>query len=150
MALAQLNRHDQTYVAKDTLAYVVSKRFFNLNPTGELTNETFHQLSLPRCGVPDVNFEFSAVGNVSWPKAGRQWFSGMRLTYGFFPTRRIPGNATEVFRRAFARWGRAVPGLNLTEGSYDEADIRVGFYDFDEGVGFGECGDASDRAFVRA
>ncbi|CAJ1975784.1 unnamed protein product [Sphenostylis stenocarpa] len=110
------------------------QRFFNLNPTGDLTNETFHKLSLPRCGVPDVNFEFSAVGNVSWPKAGRRWFSGMRLTYGFFPASRIPGNATEVFRRAFARWGRAVPGLNLTEGSYDEADIRVGFYDLDEGV----------------
>jgi len=108
--------------------------FFNLKSTGDLTNETFHQLSLPRCGVPDMNLEYSAAGNVSWPKAGHRWFWARRVTYGFLPESRIPANVTAVFRRAFARWDRALTGLNLTEESYEKADIRVGFYDLDEGV----------------
>ncbi|KAK7411906.1 hypothetical protein VNO78_03350 [Psophocarpus tetragonolobus] len=111
------------------------QQFFNLNPTADLTNETFHQISLPRCGVPDINLQYDVrSSSVSWPKAGNRWFSGKNLSYGFSPASEIPANATRLFRNAFLRWEKAVAGLNLTEARYDEADIRVGFYNLDEGV----------------
>ncbi|XP_047159685.1 metalloendoproteinase 5-MMP-like [Vigna umbellata] len=105
---------------------------FNLQVTGDLNNETLQLISLPRCAVPDMNFTYNFIGNVSWPKAGNQWFQKINLTYGFLPTNRITANATEVFGQAFTRWANATGRLNLTQTNYDDADIKVGFYNLDD------------------
>ncbi|KAG4990706.1 hypothetical protein JHK87_024163 [Glycine soja] len=118
-------------------AITTYQRFFNLKITGDLTNETLQQISLPRCGVPDINFDYDvSKDNVSWPMSRyhRRWFPDRNLTYGFSPASKIPSNATKAFRDAFARWAGSVPGLNLTETNYNSADLKVGFYNLDEGV----------------
>ncbi|BAT99370.1 hypothetical protein VIGAN_10079100 [Vigna angularis var. angularis] len=76
-----------------------------------------------------MNFTYNFIGNVSWPKAGNQWFQKINLTYGFLPTSRITANATEVFGQAFTRWANATGRLQT---NYDDADIKVGFYNLDD------------------
>ncbi|RDX71244.1 Metalloendoproteinase 5-MMP, partial [Mucuna pruriens] len=111
------------------------QQYFNLPATGYLNNETIDQISLLRCAVPDMNFNYEFTDNVSWPKARNQWFpTGKNLTYGFLPDSQIPANMTEVLTDAFTRWAEATGVLNLTETIYDDADIKVGFYIFDDGV----------------
>ncbi|WVZ11270.1 hypothetical protein V8G54_015800 [Vigna mungo] len=105
---------------------------FNLQVTGDLNNETLQLISLPRCAVPDMNFTYNFTENVSWPKAGNQWFDKINLTYGFLPTSNIPANATKVFGQAFTRWANATGRLILTQTNYTDADIKVGFYVLDD------------------
>ncbi|MED6106240.1 hypothetical protein PIB30_003199 [Stylosanthes scabra] len=110
--------------------------FFNLPVTGDLDNETLQQLSLYRCAVPDVNFTYSLspTNNVSWPK-GIDWFSNRtNLTYGFLPASEITEIYKAVFRDSFKRWSEAITtfvNLTLTEARYNESDIKIGFYIFD-------------------
>lgn len=109
------------------------QKYFNLQVTGDLNNQTIQQLSLLRCDVPDINFYYNLTNNnnVSYPKAGNRWFPERNnLTYGFRPESDIPDNATKVFKNSFKRWANASGVLNLTETSYDKADIKVGFYNF--------------------
>jgi len=68
----------------------------------------------------------------------KQWFPNRNLTYGFLPASQIPENAIKVFRDAFTRWAYATEHLNLTETTYDDADIKVGFYDFTVDNVFGD------------
>ncbi|KAL9328114.1 hypothetical protein ACSQ67_003117 [Phaseolus vulgaris] len=110
------------------------QRSFHLQVTGTVNNQTIQLISRPRCAVPDMDFNYNFTDNVSWPKAGPQWFQKRNLTYGFLPASEIPANATKVFRDAFARWVNATGFFNLTETTYDDADIKVGFYTFTEGV----------------
>ncbi|XP_014522111.1 metalloendoproteinase 1-like [Vigna radiata var. radiata] len=105
---------------------------FNLTVTGKLNNETLQLISLPRCAVPDRNFDYGFTENVSWPKAGNQWSQKKNLTYGFLPESDIPDNAMKVFGQAFTRWANATGLLNLTQTKYDDADIKVGFYVLDD------------------
>ncbi|KAL4373344.1 hypothetical protein HN51_007263 [Arachis hypogaea] len=121
---------------QDTVSAIKTyQTFFNLNVTGYLDDETLQQLSLFRCAVPDVNvnYSLSPTNNVSWPK-GKNWFSNRtNLTYGFLPQSDIPENFTAVFKNSFKRWSDAItPVLNLTltETRYDDADIKIGFYIF--------------------
>ncbi|XP_047159689.1 metalloendoproteinase 2-MMP-like [Vigna umbellata] len=104
---------------------------FNLQVTGHLNDETLQLISLPRCAVPDMNFTYNFPE--AWPKAGNQWFQKINLTYGFLPTN-IPANATKAFGQAFTRWANATGRLNLTQTNYDDADIKVGFYNFNDVV----------------
>ncbi|CAK8536942.1 unnamed protein product [Lathyrus sativus] len=113
------------------------QKYFNLQVTGDLNNETLQQILLPRCGVPDMNFKygFTETLNVSWPK-GNSWFPfGTRnLTYGFAPESKIPLNFTQVLRNALTRWSQTTNVLSFTETTYDVADIKIGFYIYDDGV----------------
>ncbi|XP_058772350.1 metalloendoproteinase 1-like [Vicia villosa] len=124
---------DQTTI----LALKIYQRYFNLQVTGDLNNETLQQISLPRCGVPDKNFKygFTDTVNVSWPK-GNTWFPfGTRnLTYGFLPESKIPLNSTQVMRNALTRWSRTTNVLNFTETAYNVADIKIGFYIYNDEV----------------
>ncbi|KAK7252340.1 hypothetical protein RIF29_36207 [Crotalaria pallida] len=135
--------HD--YLDDETkLAIKTYQDFFNLNVTYELEkmSNTFHQMSLPRCAVPDLNvtYELNSQTNttVSWPQ-GIRWFpNGTRtkhLTYGFPPQNEVPPNVTKVFKDAFGRWSKALtelnlPQLNFSETDYDTSDIKIGFYNF--------------------
>lgn len=116
---------------QETIAAIKTfQKYFNLPVTGDLNNETIQLMSLPRCGVPDFNFNYNFTDNLSFPKSGHRWFpKGNNLTYGFRPASKIPLNMTKVFRDSFTRWANAT-GLNLTETTYDKADIKIGFYNF--------------------
>ena len=107
------------------------QNFSNLNVTGDLNKQLIQQILSIRCGVPDVNFDYNFTDdNTSYPKAGHRWFPNRNLTYGFLPENQIPDNMTKVFRDSFARWAQASGTLSLTETTYDNADIQVGFYNF--------------------
>jgi hypothetical protein len=73
--------------------------------------------------------------NESWPK-GNKWFprGTKNLTYGFAPVSKIPLEAIKVFRNALTRWSTATKILNFTETSYDDANIKIGFYIYDDGI----------------
>ncbi|KAK7287402.1 hypothetical protein RIF29_00675 [Crotalaria pallida] len=135
--------HD--YLDDETkLAIKTYQDFFNLNVTYELENmdNTFHQMSLPRCAVPDLNvtYELNSKTNttVSWPQ-GIRWFlkdtRTKHLTYGFALENEVSSNVTKVFKDAFRHWSKALtelnlPQLNFSETDYDTSDIKIGFYNF--------------------
>ncbi|RDX82785.1 Metalloendoproteinase 5-MMP, partial [Mucuna pruriens] len=122
---------DDYFDQKTISAIKTYQKYFNLTATGILDNHTIHQISLLRCAVPDMNFSYNFTDNASWPKAGNRWFpKGKNLTYGFLPASEIPANATKVLRKSFTRWTQATGVLNLSETTYDKADIKVGFYNF--------------------
>ncbi|WVZ10022.1 hypothetical protein V8G54_014552 [Vigna mungo] len=101
---------------------------FNLPVTADILK----LISLPRCAVPDMNFHYGFSQDVSWPKARHRWFRKTNLTYGFLPESEVEPNAIKVFKSAFTRWADATGFLNLTETTYDDADIKVGFYTFSD------------------
>ena len=107
---------------------------FNLQVTGNLNNQTLNQILLPRCGVPDKNFPHGFIDNEALPNYRNQWFAKRNLTYGFLPESEIPESMRKVFRDSFTRWAKAIEVLNPTETTYENADIKVGFYSFAEGV----------------
>jgi len=106
--------------------------FFNLQVTGHLNKETLQKISLQRCGIPDMRYQygFDVGSNVSFPK-GNKWFpkGTKKLTYGFHPEDKISLDKLEGFRNAFTRWSQTTRVLNFSETtSYDDADIKIGFY----------------------
>ncbi|XP_027361729.1 uncharacterized protein LOC113869551 isoform X2 [Abrus precatorius] len=116
------------YIDQETIsAFKTYQGYFNLQITGLPNKQTIQQMLLPRCAVPDINFNYSfAADGLSWPKAGNTWFpKGKRnLTYGFPSPDKFPANMTKVFRDAFTRWAKATTVLNFTETTYDNADIK--------------------------
>ncbi|KAK7307186.1 hypothetical protein VNO77_40016 [Canavalia gladiata] len=123
---------------KETVSAIKTyQNYFNLQVNGGLNNETLQQISLPRCAIPDMNFNSDMVDNVSWPKEGTEWLPKEKrnITYGFLPVSEIPENVTKVFKDSFTRWAEATKVLNLTEARYDDADIKIGFYIFNDSVG---------------
>lgn len=84
-----------------------------------------------------MNFEYSFTDtlNVSWPKGNNRFPSGTRnLTYGFAPESKISFNFTQVLRNALTRWSQTTNVLSFTETAYDVADIKIGFYIYDNEV----------------
>ncbi|KAK7407291.1 hypothetical protein VNO78_09083 [Psophocarpus tetragonolobus] len=126
-------------------AFKTYQQYFNLQVTGYLNDETFQLISLPRCGIPDMNFNYEFIDNFSWPKEGNQWFTKTNLTYGFVPASEISLNMMQVLRRAFTRWAQAVGVVSLTETTYEDADINVGFYNFGNNV----WDEVLGRSFIR-
>ncbi|MCH91738.1 metalloendoproteinase 1-like, partial [Trifolium medium] len=115
-----------------TSAIEIYQQNFNLQAEGNLNDETIQQILIPRCGVPDINFEYNLSGTntISWPK-GNKWFpkGKTNLTYGFAPWNKTPPNVIKVFRNAFMRWSTTTKVLNFTEvTSYDDANIKIGLY----------------------
>ncbi|XP_058775089.1 metalloendoproteinase 2-MMP-like [Vicia villosa] len=119
--------------------YFFKISFLKVFPSSPLQTpkHSLKQITLPRCGVPDMNFEYGFTDsvNVSWPK-GNTWFpfGARNLTYGFLPESKIPLNFTQVMRNALTRWSQTTNVLNFTETAYDVADIKIGFYIYDDGV----------------
>ncbi|CAL0331493.1 unnamed protein product [Lupinus luteus] len=120
------------------------QKFFNLDVTGQIANQTLNQMFLPRCIVPDLNviYDLNSETNVSWPQ-GIRWFpngtSTNHLTYGFLPESEIPLDFQTVFTDAFNRWSEAIAELSVTklsftETNYNISDIKIGFYFLDNSV----------------
>ncbi|PNX66121.1 metalloendoproteinase 1-like protein, partial [Trifolium pratense] len=130
--LQQPGPFDNKTNKETTSAIEIYQQNFNLQAKGNLNDETLQQILLPRCGVPDINFEYNLSGTntISWPK-GNKWFpkGKKNLTYGFAPENKLPPIVTKVFRNAFMRWSTTTKVLNFTEvTSYDDANIKIGFY----------------------
>ncbi|CAJ1931585.1 unnamed protein product [Sphenostylis stenocarpa] len=122
------------------------QQYFNLQVNGYLTNETLQLISRPRCAVPDMSFDYDFTQNVSWPKAGNRWFQKRNLTYAFLLASQIPDNTTKVFGEAFTQWAHATGFLNFTKATtYDDADIKIGFYNISAVVDY----DAFGVSFIR-
>ncbi|CAL0331495.1 unnamed protein product [Lupinus luteus] len=138
--------NNATYSLSDILdsetisAIKTYQKFFNLDITGQIDNQTLNQMSLPRCYVPDLNvvYDLNSETNVnwSWPQ-GIRWFpngtSTNHLTYGFLPENKISLNFQTVFTDSFNRWSEAIAELsltklNFTETNYNTSDIKIGFY----------------------
>jgi len=110
-------------------AFQAFKRTFNLT-----SKETLELFLRPRCAIPDMGITYNFTGNESLPKAGHQWFQKRNLTYGFLPGTEIPAKFKKVFTDAFTRWANATGFWQFTETTFDDADIKVGLYNFTEGV----------------
>ncbi|KAH7674574.1 Peptidase M10A protein [Dioscorea alata] len=119
---------------------------FKLNVTGFLDPSTINQMTLPRCGMPDIINGTSTMasslhgrklytyftGNPRWPSSKSQ------LTYAFTSTSSVSistSTLSTVISRAFSRWA-ATTTLTFTEvGSDSDPDITIGFYSGDHGDG---------------
>ncbi|RDX68044.1 Metalloendoproteinase 5-MMP, partial [Mucuna pruriens] len=119
------------YLDQETISAITTyQNYFNLPATGDLNNDTIHQISLLRCAVPDMNFTYNFTDNASWPKAGNHPV----VPQGQEPHLRFSSgeqNPSQRDQDSFTRWTQATGVLNLTETKlYDDADIKVGFYNF--------------------
>lgn len=124
---------------------------FNLGTTGVIDAPTLKHIVQPRCGGPDVvngtstmrsgkpsstNSTIHSVAHYSffpnrprWPDRKRQ------LTYAFLPENQVPLNVQNLFSRAFDRWSK-VTTLTFTQiTSFQQADIKIGFFSGDHGDG---------------
>ncbi|GAU26388.1 hypothetical protein TSUD_221150 [Trifolium subterraneum] len=137
--LQQAGPYDNSLDEETISAIKTYQKTFNLQDNGFLlNNQTLQQILLPRCGVPDINFEygFSRTNYLSWPK-GNKWLrkDTKLLTYGFAPESNVSSDMIEVFKNALMRWSTTTMVLNFTEAtSYDVANIKIGFYISNEGV----------------
>ncbi|KAI3983121.1 hypothetical protein MKX01_030843 [Papaver californicum] len=133
---------------------------YHLKATGKLDAQTVKQMSMPRCGVPDiVNGKTSmrsgkkkhihrgrknssllhSVSHYSFFQGSPRWpASKSQLTYQFSST--IPVTYLKTLKtvgsRAFARWAE-VSHFKFSEAKDEdnEADIVIGFYSGDHGDG---------------
>jgi len=102
------------------------QKYFNIQ-----ANQIAAHITLPRCGVPDINLKYDFTNDISFPKGTKN------LTYGFAPGNEIPLDMTNVFRKALTRWSNTTRVLNFTETkSFDDADIKIVFYNMtnDDGI----------------
>ncbi|TKY69790.1 Metalloendoproteinase 2-MMP [Spatholobus suberectus] len=90
---------------------------------------------------PRHEFRLRFHGQRVVAQSRNRWLpKGKNITYGFVPASEIAASMAKVFRDSFTRWAQATGDLNLTETTYDDADIKVGFYKFGDGVMAVECG----------
>ncbi|KAL2546960.1 matrix metalloproteinase [Forsythia ovata] len=127
---------------------------FNLNPTGELDEQTLKHIVQPRCGNADIVNGTSTMNSGKQPRtyssnstihtvAHYEFFPGKprwpesktELTYAFLPENQLSENVKSLFGRAFERWSEVTP-LTFTETtSYSRADLKIGFFSGDHGDG---------------
>ena len=122
----------------------------SLPVTGRLDAVTLDQMMSPRCGVQDdhgasVSPEHGgAVSRFTFFKGKPRWTrrsdpDPVVLTYAVSPTATVgylpDDDVRAVFRRAFERWARVIPVAFVETDDYDEADIKVGFYEGSHGDG---------------
>ncbi|KAG8092533.1 hypothetical protein GUJ93_ZPchr0012g19515 [Zizania palustris] len=124
----------------------------SLPVTGRLDSATLDQIMSPRCGVVDdddnrlVSVALSpgqggAVSRFTFFKGEPRWTRSdpIVLTYAVSTTATVDylplAVVQAVFRRAFARWARAIPVGFIETEDYEGADIKVGFYVGNHGDG---------------
>ncbi|XP_027362804.1 metalloendoproteinase 2-MMP-like [Abrus precatorius] len=125
---------------------------FNLNVTGELDDVTLKQIMRPRCGVADIingttamnsgksntnaTAKLHTVSHYSFFPDQQRWPEGTQeLTYAFDPDNGLDDVAKGVFATAFDRWSEVTTISFRETTSYEEADIKIGFYSGDHGDG---------------
>uniref|UniRef100_A0A8D1MS30 Peptidase metallopeptidase domain-containing protein n=1 Tax=Sus scrofa TaxID=9823 RepID=A0A8D1MS30_PIG len=102
------------------------QRFFGLNETGKLNNETLEMMRKPRCGVPDSGDFMLTPGNPKWKQT--------TLTYRIIKyTQQLPKTDVEsIIAKALQLWSQASP-LKFISTSEEEADIKIAFVQRDHG-----------------
>ncbi|XP_059648935.1 metalloendoproteinase 2-MMP-like [Cornus florida] len=126
---------------------------FNLNATGLLDEPTINQLLRPRCGNADIvngtssmnsgkapssagSLHLHTVAHYSFFPGTPRWpASNTDLTYGFLPENQLTDTVKAVFARAFQRWSAVIPMTFTETSSFNNADIRIGFFSGDHGDG---------------
>ncbi|CAM0956218.1 unnamed protein product [Alopecurus aequalis] len=116
--------------------------------TGQLDAVTLDQIMSPRCGVEDdrgvsVSPEHGgAVSRFTFFKGEPRWkqkSDPIVLTYAMSPTATVsyllPEDVRAVFLRAFERWALVIPVSFMETDDYEEADIKLGFYEGSHGDG---------------
>lgn len=98
----------EAFRAARSRALVLYQRRHSLPVTGELDERTNAQMSLSRCGLPDLHDGLAFCTRGAWPSP--------QLTYAFGRgTRDLRGSdELQAVRRAFATWAAAVP-ITFTE-----------------------------------
>ena len=110
------------------------QRFHNLPRTGELDEATAAQMSMPRCGFPDVQ---DAAGVSSFVAQGNRWTT-TDLRYGFqnFTPDLSQAEVRGAVTTAFRLWSEVTP-LTFREVSVGEnPEIVIRFVAGDHGDGF--------------
>ncbi|RXM90843.1 Matrilysin [Acipenser ruthenus] len=102
------------------------QRFFRLNETGSLDNETIEVMKTPRCGIPDVH-NYSPNGQqAKWHK------NVISYSIGSY-TRDLPASAVDhLIDSALKVWSSASP-LSFVRSYSQNADIRVQFSTYAHG-----------------
>ena len=76
------------------------QKAFNLSVTGWIDDDTLYQMSLLRCGVPDIVHDERKNGNLSWPHGNTSLLGKKSLNYGVEWLNQTP-NVTAAFTDAF-------------------------------------------------
>ena len=110
------------------------QRFHNLPPTGELDEATVAQMSIPRCGFPDVD---DAAGVSSFVAQGNRWTT-TDLRYGFqnFTPDLSQAEARGALSTAFGLWSEVTPLTFREVPVGDNPEIVIRFIAGDHGDGF--------------
>ncbi|KAL4315277.1 hypothetical protein HN51_069455 [Arachis hypogaea] len=115
------------------------QRFFNLDTTGDIDNDTYQQILLPRCGVPDMNVTYDLPVNFSWPQGTLLFANSTKiLTYGFDPRYNVQPKIANVFKDSLQRWPDAIGILNFIETTFKDANIKIVFMDLSNNETIGD------------
>lgn len=106
-----------------TEAIVNFQTFFGLSVTGELDDDTLHEMRKPRCGDPDVGADgmrlkrYATLGQ--WSKTNLTYY----LSYGEDMKK---ADQSRIVARAFKYWSDAAPQLKFKRTyNYNKTDIRL-------------------------
>jgi Matrixin/Putative peptidoglycan binding domain len=123
------------------------QRFHELPETGELDDATVAQMSIPRCGFPDLSDD--ALG--AFVAQGNRWKKD-RLRYRFMSfTPDVPKeNVRSATSRAFDLWAKVTP-LSFEEVERgEEAEIVISFAKGDHGDGSANAFDGQGGTLAHA
>jgi len=105
------------------------QKFYSLNVTGTLTDETKEEIAKPRCGVADKGAGGNAFHGAKWPWRMKS------LTYSFQNTGRDlnSGTVKDTIRKAYGAWAQVAP-LSFREVS-SRGNMNIGFLSRSHGDG---------------
>lgn len=125
------------------------QKFYNLNTTGKLDQNTVRQLMMPRCGFPDMinsnttktlfgrnnTHSLHTVSHYSYFQGYPRWPRGTTtLIYAYPPWLTLNDAAKNLFQRSFDRWSQVV-NLIFRLGSYQSTNIVIDFLRGNHGDG---------------
>ena len=91
--------------------------------TGELDEDTIHEMKKPRCGVPDVDVDGGHkkryVTSGKWGKTNLKYY----MTYGDDMSH---DHQARIMAKAFKYWSDAAPRLHFAKtNDLNQADFRI-------------------------
>ncbi|PON59789.1 Peptidase M10A, stromelysin-type [Parasponia andersonii] len=120
---------------------------YHLKVTGTLDPETVKEMTMPRCGVPDITNKthhhghhnrklIHAVSHYQFFRGNPRWRKS-QLTYRFRSSVSVPGTANirSICARAFQKWAQVSHFTFQEVHPNAAADIEIGFHSGDHGDG---------------